>query len=158
VVVRFKLETHHPVVEPVSAMRRERKFSPQRQAGESRLIAEQRRFQRRAGSEKAPVPALELRDCLRRPKPRDWVVEVVGLELETHHAVIEPVSACAGNGNFRCRDGGAKSGFSLAGDGYRDYQKRAKAPIWRRKCEDIHPSSIPGDWVVGAPGLEPGTR
>jgi hypothetical protein len=56
------------------------------------------------------------------------VVEVVRLELETHHAVIEPVSPCAGNGNFRCRDRGAKSGFSLAGDGYRDYQKRAKAP------------------------------
>jgi hypothetical protein len=56
-------------------------------------------------------------------------VEVVGLELETHHAVIEPVSPCAGNGNFRCRDRGAKSGFCLAGDGYRDYQKRAKAPF-----------------------------
>jgi hypothetical protein len=23
-----------------------------------------------------------------------------------------------------------------------------KSPIWRRKCEDIHRSSIPGDWVV----------
>jgi hypothetical protein len=28
----------------------------------------------------------------------DWMVEVVGLELETHHPVIEPVSAKAGNG------------------------------------------------------------
>ena len=70
----FKLETDHPVIEPVSAMRRERKFPPQRQAGKSRLITQQRQIQRRAGSEKAPVPARELRDCLRRFKPKDWVV------------------------------------------------------------------------------------
>jgi hypothetical protein len=32
------------------------------------------------------------------------VVETVGLELRTHHPVFEPVSASAGNGNFRCGD------------------------------------------------------
>jgi hypothetical protein len=64
-----KLRTHHPVIEPVSALRRERKFPPQRQAGKSRLIAWQIQFQRRAGSEKAPIPAHELRDCLRRFEP-----------------------------------------------------------------------------------------
>ena len=37
-LVRLKLETHQPAIEPVSAMRRERKFSPQRQAGKTRLI------------------------------------------------------------------------------------------------------------------------
>jgi hypothetical protein len=37
-LVGLKLATHHPVIEPVSAMRRERKFPPQRQAGKSRLI------------------------------------------------------------------------------------------------------------------------
>jgi hypothetical protein len=37
-LVGLKLGTHHPVTEPVSAMRRERKFPPQRQAGKSRLI------------------------------------------------------------------------------------------------------------------------
>jgi hypothetical protein len=31
---------------------------------------------------------------------KDWVVEVVGHKLETHHPVIEPVSTRAGNGNF----------------------------------------------------------
>ncbi len=30
--VGLKLVTHHPVIEPVSALRRERKFLPQRQA------------------------------------------------------------------------------------------------------------------------------
>jgi hypothetical protein len=60
----------------------------------------------------------------------------------------------SGNGNFRCRDRRAKSGFSPAGDGYRDYQKRAKAPIPRGKCEDNHRSSIPEDWVVEVVGLE----
>jgi hypothetical protein len=37
-VVGLKLVAHHPVIEPVSAPRRERKFPMQRQAGESRLI------------------------------------------------------------------------------------------------------------------------
>ena len=37
-VVGLKLVTHHPVIEPVSAPRRERKFPTQRQAGKSRLI------------------------------------------------------------------------------------------------------------------------
>jgi hypothetical protein len=41
---RLQLETYHPVVEPVSAVRRERKFSPQRQTGKSRLITQQRQI------------------------------------------------------------------------------------------------------------------
>jgi hypothetical protein len=37
-VVGLKLVTHHPVIKPVSAPRRERKFTTQRQACKSRLI------------------------------------------------------------------------------------------------------------------------
>ena len=37
--VGHKLETHHPVVEPVSALSRERKFAMQRRARKSGLIA-----------------------------------------------------------------------------------------------------------------------
>jgi len=36
--VGLELVTHHPVIEPVSAPRRERKFPTKRQAGKSRLI------------------------------------------------------------------------------------------------------------------------
>jgi hypothetical protein len=42
----------------------------------------------------------------------DWMVEVVGHKLKTHHPVIEPVSDIrVGNGIFRCRDGGSRSAF-----------------------------------------------
>jgi hypothetical protein len=61
--------------------------------------------------------------------PGDWVVETVGLELRTHHPVIEPVSVSAGNGNFRCRDRGSKSASPLGRDRYGDYEKQAKARI-----------------------------
>src|SRR6266403_3008830 len=44
----------------------------------------------------------------------DWMVEVVGHKLKTHHPVIEPVSDIrVGNGIFRCRDGGSRSAFRL---------------------------------------------
>ena len=76
------------------------------------------------------------------------MVETVGLELRTHHPVIEPLSTLAGNGNFRCGDKAAKSGFSLAGDGCRDYREWAKARITWGKYEDTRPSSNPEDWVV----------
>ena len=42
----------------------------------------------------------------KRPLCGDWMVEVIGHKLATHHPVIEPVSAAEpGNGNLRCRDG-----------------------------------------------------
>src|SRR5258705_10047282 len=42
----------------------------------------------------------------------DWMVEVVGHKLKTHHPVIEPVSDIrVGNGIFQCRDGGSRSAF-----------------------------------------------
>jgi hypothetical protein len=86
------------------------------------------------------------------------VVETVGLELRTHHPVIEPVSGSAGNGNFRRGDGGPKSGSPVGRDRHGDYEKRAKARVSQEECEGTQPGSSPGDWVVGAPGLEPGTR
>jgi hypothetical protein len=155
-VIGLELETHHPVIEPVSAPRRERKFPMQRRARKSRLIAGRDQSGDAKGVRKAPIPAQQMRVGLREFEPYDWVVETVGLELGTHHPVIEPVSARARNGNFRCRDRGAKPGVSLAGDGYRDYQKRAKARVAWEKCEDTQPSSIPEDWmVVCAVGYEP---
>jgi hypothetical protein len=38
-MIGLELETHHPVIEPVSAHRRERKFPMQRRGRKSRLIA-----------------------------------------------------------------------------------------------------------------------
>ena len=38
-VVGLKLVTHHPVIEPVSAVRREQKFPTRRQACKSGLVA-----------------------------------------------------------------------------------------------------------------------
>ena len=47
----------------------------------------------------------------------DWMVEVVGHKLKTHHPVIEPVSDIrVGNGIFRCRDEGSRSAFSSCRD------------------------------------------
>src|ERR1700730_16015592 len=45
---------------------------------------------------------------------------------------VEPVSEdSARNGNFRCRDGGAKSAVSPLRDRYRDAQRFEKPPFWR---------------------------
>ena len=87
------------------------------------------------------------------------MVEVVGHKLKTHHPVIEPVSDIrVGNGIFRCRDGGSRSAFLSCRDSRGDKDELEKARCSRDKCA-YHPrSSIPEDWVVGAPGLEPGTR
>jgi hypothetical protein len=49
---------------------------------------------------KIPVETTYLASYRKRAACEDWMVEVIGLELETHHPVIEPVSAMAGNGNF----------------------------------------------------------
>jgi hypothetical protein len=47
----------------------------------------------------------------------DWMAELVGLKLMTHHAVIETVSAIrVGNEIFRCRDGGSNSAFFVCRD------------------------------------------
>ena len=86
-VVGHKLATHHPVIEPVSALRRERKFPPQRQAGKRRLITRERQIQRRA---KAPIPVQELRYCLRTFEPQDWMV-VCAVMREPVSTVNSPV-------------------------------------------------------------------
>ena len=47
-----------------------------------------------------PAETPYLTSCRKRAVCGDWMVEVAGLKLETHHPVIEPVSTRAGNGNF----------------------------------------------------------
>jgi hypothetical protein len=85
-------------------------------------------------------------------------VEVVGLKLMTHHPVIEPVCARAGNGNFQHRDRPLGSRLYTC-------QRR----IWRRSRSEKAPISagLPGisperyglrSVKVGAPGLKAETR
>ena len=53
---------------------------------------------------------------------RVWVVETEGTKLPTPHPVIEPVSGTrVRNGNFRCRDGSAKSAVAPLRDRSRDF-------------------------------------
>jgi hypothetical protein len=63
------------------------------------------------------------------------MVETVGLELMTHHPVIEPVSAHAGNGNFLSRDRPAKAGPAASGDEFRDPPEARKPRFPRTNCE-----------------------
>jgi hypothetical protein len=42
-----------------------------------------------------PAETPYLTSCRKRAVCGDWMVEVVGLKLATHHPVIEPVSAQA---------------------------------------------------------------
>ena len=51
-----------------------------------------------------PVETPYLASYRNRAVCGDWMVEVIGLKLWTHHPVIEPVSVRAGNGNLRCGD------------------------------------------------------
>ena len=55
--VGLKLGTHHPVVEPVSASRRERKFPMQRQAVKTHPFAYKRPILETGQHAKCPVPA-----------------------------------------------------------------------------------------------------
>jgi hypothetical protein len=57
-VIGLELETHQPVIEPVSAPRRERKFPMQRRARKSRLIAGEDQSRDAKGVRKAPILAL----------------------------------------------------------------------------------------------------
>src|SRR5258706_4987436 len=69
------------------------------------------------GNEWPKIPAERpyLTSYWKRAVCGDWMVEVVGHKLKTHHPVIEPVSDIrVGNGIFRCRDGGSRSAFCLA--------------------------------------------
>jgi hypothetical protein len=89
----------------------------------------------------------------------NWVVETEGTELPTPHPVIEPVSHTrVRNGIFRCRDRRVKLAFRLAETDAETSVDSRKARVPRDKPGDIGLSAIPMNWVVGAPGLEPGTR
>jgi hypothetical protein len=70
---------------------------------------------------------------------RVWVVETEGTGLPTPHAVIEPVSdARVRNGNFRCKDGSAKSAIPLLRDRYGDAQRFEKPPFWRVSAKKLN--------------------
>jgi hypothetical protein len=82
------------------------------------------------------------------------VVETVGLELVTHHPVIEPFSGQGRERNFRPRDRGENALYLLAETKCRDSHRYEK-PLFRRdRCDKGEQSSSPGDWVVETVGLE----
>jgi hypothetical protein len=110
------------------------------------------------GRPKVPAETPYLASCRKFRVCKSWVVETVGLKLGTYHPVTEPVSACTGNGNFLRRDRPAKAGSSPGRDKFRDAREARKPPIPADELRDCLRSFEPYDWVVGAPGLEPGTR
>src|SRR5882672_2861656 len=64
------------------------------------------------------------------------MVEAVGHKLETHHPVIEPVSAAEPETEIcDAETGHAKAGLSPSGDQSRDAQECKKPPFRRNKCE-----------------------
>jgi hypothetical protein len=86
--------THHPVIEPVSEIRvrngifryRDRRSNPPFCLAETEA-------ETGGELEKARYPRDECTDHPRSSILEDWVVEALGHKLETHHPVIEPVSA-----------------------------------------------------------------
>ena len=94
---------------------RERNFWMQRQSAKIAKCANVGR-DRNPRSEWPEIPAETpySESYRKRAVCEDWMVEVVGHKLKTHHAVIEPVSEIgAGNGIFRCRDKGSNPPFCL---------------------------------------------
>jgi hypothetical protein len=85
------------------------------------------------------------------------VVELVGLKLGTHHPVVEPVSACAGNGNFLRRDRPAKAGPAASRDQFRDAPEARKPRFPRTNyeitCEGPNPKT--GWWAHQGSNLGP---
>jgi hypothetical protein len=65
---------------------------------------------------KSPVLAELARKKRTEFDPYDWVVEVIGLELETHHPVIEPVSASRRERKFLMQRQAGKQSPSPARD------------------------------------------
>jgi hypothetical protein len=62
------------------------------------------------------------------------VVETVGLELWTHHPVVELVSIRAGNGIFQCRDSRANTATVRPRDPNGDSLDEQKPAVTRTKC------------------------
>ena len=81
---------------------------------------------------KIPAETASFRSTTVSAVREDWMVETEGTELPTPHAVVEPVSDTrVRNGNFRCRDGSAKSAVPPLRDRYRDALRFEKPPFWR---------------------------
>src|SRR5258705_12993088 len=106
--VRLRAEPQPPGTEFLDAETKHQKSAFKR--------ANARRDQNpRIESPEIPAGTPYLASCRRPAVCKDWVVEVVGLKLVTHHPVIEPVSEIrVRNGIFRCRDGGSNPPFCLA--------------------------------------------
>ena len=131
-VVGLKLATRHPVIEPVSACAGNGNFLRRDRPVQVGSTPSRDGFGDARETRKPPFPRAYPALCRNGTVCKGWVVETVGLELRTHHPVIEPVSASAGNGNLRCGDRGSKSGSPLGRGRYGDYEKQAKARISRQ--------------------------
>src|ERR1700737_3962790 len=67
------------------------------------------------GLAKIPAETAHLQSTTVSAVREDWMVEVVGHKLKTHHPVIEPVSDIrVGNGIFRSETEGPNPHFCLA--------------------------------------------
>jgi hypothetical protein len=79
----LELGTHHPVIEPISASRRERDFRPQRQRRKCHVFAGGDHVQRLVRIQKAPILARECEKGEQSSSPGVWVVRAPGLEPGT---------------------------------------------------------------------------
>ena len=90
-VVGHKLKTHHPVIEPVSDIRVGNGIFRCRDGGSRSAFLSCRDSRGDKDElEKARCSRDKCTDHPRSSIPEDCVVETVGLELVTHHPVIEP--------------------------------------------------------------------
>ncbi len=95
-----------------------------------------------------PAETAYLRSTTGSAVSEDWVVETEGIELATPHAVVEPVSDTrVRNGNFRCRDGSAKTAVPPLRDRCRDAQRFERPPqIW---WDTGLQNKTPPEWASG---------
>jgi len=107
--------------------------------------------------DRVPKAPAQTSHCAQRPKSGNWMSESprrnalfsvlpeicglrglvggdTGLELETYHPVIEPVSTCAGNGLFLRGDRPAKAGPTASRDQIRDAPEARKPRFPRTNC------------------------
>jgi hypothetical protein len=140
-----------------SPLKRVRKFLMRRQTHKLALLKRRSPAEARPGCEKPHSGAINAKR-LKKVSTKDWVMETVGLELGTHHPVFEPISASRRERDFRPQRQRRKCRLFAGGDYVRRPAGIQKAPIPARQCDKGEQSSSPGDCLVGAPGLEPGTR
>jgi hypothetical protein len=132
-VVGLKLETHQPVIERVSTKAGNGSFCCRDRWAKRALLPSRDRSRDWLGIRKAPNPRSKCNQTWRSLSPEDWVVEVVGLKLGTHHPVIEPVSALRRERNFRPQRQAGKSP-AIA------YQRQIQGPTTQSSNQsELHP-------------------